>query len=404
MRKVRKYLPKFLLGVSIHLAGQFVFAVLVSLGISPFLVAIVTAVIAAVWAMIIGLPGPVVLVLMLGAFAFTLAIVFWFKKLLTKRKVVSVSDASALEMTVGESGPYFGTEGSVYGIRRTFNLKLENIDRQEPVSNCSVRILSVSPQTDYEGPWLLKDGILLAAGDHVFIPLVTYGEAREPDKYACEDTFMTTGTADGRPCLDADKEYTLTLRATAPEAAYSGFQCRVWVGDDGKLRIEGQTADSSTLNGSRDPRTQPQQEAAPKSPSWSKLEQRFKDLEPALQSARIAGQTGAAGEHWRLAGASSGDARRRFNAVAAMASTRLFQDFPSEIRRFPELESESDPVIRWYKALQFIADRYEDYRYAEQINDDGSSGGFIFTGSIDQPATASATFCLELASRSIEQA
>ena len=141
----------------------------------------------------------------------------------------------------------------------------------------------------------------------------------------------------------------------------------------------------------------------PAPPTWFELEQRFRELEAPLQFMRIDGQTGAAGEHWRLAGGPSGDAGRRFHAVAAMASTRLFQDFPSEIRRFSELESESDPVIRWYKALQFIADRYEDYRYAEQINDDGSSGGFIFTGSIDQPATASATLCLELASRPIEQ-
>lgn len=138
--------------------------------------------------------------------------------------------------------------------------------------------------------------------------------------------------------------------------------------------------------------------------TWFELEQRFKELEVPLQFTRIDGQTGDAGEYWRLAGKPSGDAERRFRAIAAMASTRLSQDFPSEIRRFPDLESESDPVIRWYKALKFIAGRYEEGRYAEQFNDDGSPGGLIFMGSIQQPATASATLCLELASRPVEQA
>ncbi len=91
MWKFRRYIPKFLLGVSIFLAGQFVLAVLIALGIFPLLVAIVTAVIVAVWAIIIGLPGPVSFVLMLGAFALTLAIIFWSKKLLTKRQVATVS-------------------------------------------------------------------------------------------------------------------------------------------------------------------------------------------------------------------------------------------------------------------------------------------------------------------------
>ena len=145
---------------------------------------------------------------------------------------------SSIRMTVGESGPYFDTEGGVYDIRRTFNLKLENIDPSKPVSNCSVKILSVTPATDYEGPWPLNEGLSLAAGEHVFIPLVTYGEAREPDKYPSGDTFMTMGTADRRPCLDVGKKYTLTMRATAPETAFCEFQCRIWVDDSGRLRIE----------------------------------------------------------------------------------------------------------------------------------------------------------------------
>lgn len=148
---------------------------------------------------------------------------------------------SSLRMTIGESGPYFGTEGSVYSIRRTFNLKLENTDRSKSLSDCSIHIREVVPPTDYQGPWLLQDGIVLAAGAHTFIPLVTYGEAREPDKYPSGDTFMTMGTANGHPCLDVGEEYTVALRVTAQNTAFCDFECRIWVDENGRLRIANAT-------------------------------------------------------------------------------------------------------------------------------------------------------------------
>lgn len=151
----------------------------------------------------------------------------------------STDTESSLKMTIGEGGPYFKTKGGVYDILRTFNLKLENIDRSSPISDCSVHILSVTPQVDYdESPWLLKNEIGLAAGEYAFIPLVTYGEARDPNKYSCGDTFMTMGTEKGRPNLDAGTKYTITLRAVAPETAYCEFKCQVWVSEEGRLRIE----------------------------------------------------------------------------------------------------------------------------------------------------------------------
>ena len=144
-----------------------------------------------------------------------------------------------IRMTVGETGPYCDTEGGVYNIKRTFNLKLENTDRNKSVFNCSVQILSVTPPTDYEGPWRLGEGLELASGDYVFIPLVTYGEAREPDKGTRGDTFITMGTENGRPHLDVGEKYTVALRATAPETSFCEVQCKVWVDENGRLRIEG---------------------------------------------------------------------------------------------------------------------------------------------------------------------
>jgi hypothetical protein len=135
--------------------------------------------------------------------------------------------------------------------------------------------------------------------------------------------------------------------------------------------------------------------------SWHELERRFQELEPLLQYTRIDGQTGAAGEHWRMAGSAGRDAEDRFEAVARMASEKLFLEMENEVDQYNDLASESDPLIRWYKALQYIGRRYETSGHiVREMNDDGSPGGFIYTGSINSPAAASATLCLALASRS----
>lgn len=168
--------------------------------------------------------------------------------------------------------------------------------------------------------------------------------------------------------------------------------------EPGAFRITGEnaTVGVSKVNESTAQTTEP----SPTSPSWCELEQRFRELEPLMQYARIDGQTGAAGEYWRIAGGAERDAERRFIAIAAIASNRLFQDFHDIVITHTDLAQESDPAIRWYKALRDIGGRYEhSHRHLEQRNNDGSSGGFIFIGTINLPAAASATFCLELAAR-----
>jgi hypothetical protein len=135
-------------------------------------------------------------------------------------------------------------------------------------------------------------------------------------------------------------------------------------------------------------------------PTWSELERRFQELEPLLQYTRIDGQTGSSGDHWRMAGSAGRDAEDRFEAVAKMASAKLFQELPDEVAQYNELASESDALVRWYKALRYIGRRYEASPHIFQdTNEDGSSAGFIHLGSINRPAAASATLCLSLASR-----
>lgn len=132
---------------------------------------------------------------------------------------------------------------------------------------------------------------------------------------------------------------------------------------------------------------------------WRDLEKRFRELERVLQYSRIDGQDGAAGEFWRVAGGPNRDAVERFEAVSAMAGIRLSKDFPMLVKNYPEVLAESDDKIRWYKSLRYILGRFEHGFLAEQKNEDGSSAGFITTGSIMDPASASVTLCTMLISR-----
>jgi hypothetical protein len=144
---------------------------------------------------------------------------------------------SFLQIDVGESGPFFGTTGGLYDTKRTFNIKVSNISSDKTASNCKVHITKIEPQNEYEGPWLLKEIPSLAAGDHVFIPLATYGEARNPTTYNCADTFFTTHIDSNSPMLDVGKPYVFTLRVTATDSQMSEFRCKLWVNEDGRFRI-----------------------------------------------------------------------------------------------------------------------------------------------------------------------
>jgi hypothetical protein len=110
-----------------------------------------------------------------------------------------------------------------------------------------VSVLKVEPPIDYgDGPWTVADDFGVASGDTTFVSLVQYGEARDPQKYPCGDSFFELLPATtGSPKFDVGKEYVLTLRAMSPRSAYQDFQCKVWV-ENGRLRIENVTPPALT--------------------------------------------------------------------------------------------------------------------------------------------------------------
>ena len=158
--------------------------------------------------------------------------------LLNRRAPSATNSMSLFQLSVGENGQFLRTESKdIYSIKRTFNLRVDNIDARQNLAHCKLSILSIEPQTEYQGPWVLKDEFGLAAGESIFVPIVRYGEAREPDKFPCSNSFFVVLTESaGVPKLDIDSEHVLTIRATSPRTAFQDFKFKVWV-ESSRLRI-----------------------------------------------------------------------------------------------------------------------------------------------------------------------
>ena len=128
--------------------------------------------------------------------------------------------------------------------------------------------------------------------------------------------------------------------------------------------------------------------------SWHELEQRFRALAPALRHYRLDAQWGAAGEFWRITGSTNGPTTTEYEILSTMVGQLLERMLSKKIEADKTLLAIVDPKIRWYNALKLLSPSFGGFSYGEQTNDDKSSAGFIFTGSIRPFAEASANLCL----------
>src|SRR5213083_635241 len=128
-------------------------------------------------------------------------------------------------------------------------------------------------------------------------------------------------------------------------------------------------------------------------PTWTELERRFLELEPALRSARLDRQSGTEGEYWGVAASFDSVATSRFESLATIAGRKLGQSFrpeslPEELRDAP-----SERFL-WYRAISHNLRFYNPGPVAYPVNDKGERTGWIATGSLNNPAAVSAAHCL----------
>jgi hypothetical protein len=129
-------------------------------------------------------------------------------------------------------------------------------------------------------------------------------------------------------------------------------------------------------------------------PTWTELDQQFRELVTALQFTRLDFQWGAAGIYYRLAGGGVSDATRRFEALARIAGSKL-----SELPRgtlHEDVWQREAALERWYEALKHHSGAFEHGHFGSQHDADGTFRGHIFSGHIQTPVTASGVLALEL--------
>ena len=127
-----------------------------------------------------------------------------------------ITAASLLRLSVGEDHSYYDIpKHGLYSLTRRFKLRLDNVSLDQSVSDCKVQITDIQPTSGYRLPRILRDGFKLAAGDHAFLPLASYGEARQPAISNYADTTVAIEGGDREIMAQHEKPNIVTIRATA---------------------------------------------------------------------------------------------------------------------------------------------------------------------------------------------
>lgn len=150
----------------------------------------------------------------------------------------SAATPSLLRLSVGEDHAFIDyPNDTLYSLTRRYSVRLENVSPDKSVSDCKVTVTAIKPESGFRLPRLLKEGFALAAGDHTFIHLVSYGEAREPSKFNCADSVVVVWGSPRETALQFEKPNVFTIRATAIGSPFSELTCYTWVDPNGRLRI-----------------------------------------------------------------------------------------------------------------------------------------------------------------------
>jgi hypothetical protein len=153
-------------------------------------------------------------------------------------------ETHSIEINYGEDAPFERITGKshLYRLERMLLLEFKNTHPHIALSGCKVEISGIEPYMGMRRPLVLRDNFTLAGGDHVFIPLVTYGESRTSARSVSGDTAIAVCAPDGADpnflaALPHDVENILTIRGTAIGSAFCEEKIVVWVGAGTRLRI-----------------------------------------------------------------------------------------------------------------------------------------------------------------------
>jgi hypothetical protein len=128
--------------------------------------------------------------------------------------------------------------------------------------------------------------------------------------------------------------------------------------------------------------------------TWPDLEIEFRSLSKSLLGSRIDIQWGAAGIHCHLTGLRPTTDFDRFNLLAAIAGRKI-RGHPLA-KPLEDVDRVAADFDAWALGLKNLSSSFKFGMIAEQMTAGGESVGFIYTGSVADPADSSANLCLRL--------
>lgn len=151
-------------------------------------------------------------------------------------------ETPSIELNYGEEGSFERvTKADFSRLERTLLVEFKNPHPDIAITNCKLEVTSIEPFAGYRRPLVVKENFNLAGGDHVFLPLLSYGESRNSKEITADTVVALLAPKGGDPwflaALPHDVETVLTLRATAVGAAFCEEKIVVWVGAGTRLRI-----------------------------------------------------------------------------------------------------------------------------------------------------------------------
>jgi hypothetical protein len=145
---------------------------------------------------------------------------------------------SALQILFGMDDAYKTAKTrNLHQYERILSFKLVNRG-PKTLSECRVIVESVDVNTGIIFPQTLAKDIKLAPGDHVFVPLVSYGEAMNVAHGDTGDSFTCLATPEPKPFFDVGENVLIKLRATGIDTLPHEAQCRMWVDENIRLQIQ----------------------------------------------------------------------------------------------------------------------------------------------------------------------
>jgi hypothetical protein len=146
-----------------------------------------------------------------------------------------------IQIRIGTGAPFEHIRNRIHIRERTIRVGLENGSKSDRITNCDLILDKISGRLENRCPIKIVSGMAINPGAIEYIDFAWHEEAirgpRPSDPGTIRVTFPINKLSDGYSYLD-DQPYDLVLKATCAEAAPHTLRCRLWLDDDGVLKLE----------------------------------------------------------------------------------------------------------------------------------------------------------------------